>query len=60
MITVIKKGSSAETVRAQYRKHKKGEKKKSNIRRLCDTITLEKDPLELQREWRDEMLSNND
>jgi len=54
MITVIKKGSSAKTVREQYRKHRKAGEEKNDIRRLCGTISLKKDPLELQKEWRDE------
>jgi hypothetical protein len=51
MITVIKKGSSAETVQKKYEKHKK---KKKDIEQFCGVINLKEDPLELQKKWRDE------
>jgi len=54
MITTIKKGSSVEKVREQYRKYKEATKKGQDIQKFCGSIQLKKDPLKLQKEWRNE------
>ena len=53
MVTVIKKGSPATKVREQIA-HLRRSKKKSEIKTLCGTIKLKRDPLVLQKQWRDE------
>jgi hypothetical protein len=53
MVTTIKKGSSAETVIDKYKKHTKS-LNKTDIRNYCGVLSLKKDPVKLQKEWRDE------
>ena len=53
MVTVIKKGSSAKSVKQKIEKHINS-KKKFDLKKYCGVISLKKDPLELQKEWRDE------
>ncbi len=53
MVTVIKKGSSADEILRKVKKlHKKHKNK--DIKNLCGSIKLEKDPVALQKQWRDE------
>lgn len=54
MITTIKQGSSAETVRKKYKKHIKSKEQTAEVRRLCGSIQLKKDPIKLQKDWRNE------
>lgn len=53
MPTIIKKGNSPNTVRKKVEKYQKS-KRKSEIEKLCGSISLPEDPLTLQRKWRDE------
>lgn len=53
MATIIRKGSSAKTIKKKYEKHLQTSSKK-DIRSFCGVITLKKHPVELQKEWRDE------
>jgi len=53
MITVIKKGASAKAVKQKLEKHTKAAKK-DDLRKYCGVISLKKDPVELQKEWRNE------
>jgi hypothetical protein len=53
MLTIIKKGSSAQTIKKKYEKHVKASSKRS-IQTFCGVITLKKHPVDLQKEWRDE------
>ena len=53
MVTVIKKGASAKSVKQKYEEHTKSSKK-NDIRKYCGIISLKKDPVELQKIWRDE------
>ncbi|MDZ7719987.1 MAG: hypothetical protein U5K72_14315 [Balneolaceae bacterium] len=53
MVTTIKKGASEESVKQKYEKLTKASKK-NNLRKYCGVISLKKDPVELQRKWRDE------
>ncbi|MFH5834389.1 hypothetical protein ACG2F4_19275 [Halalkalibaculum sp. DA3122] len=53
MITIIKKGSTAETVKEKFRQLEAG-KNKESIKRYCGILKLKKDPVKLQKEWRDE------
>lgn len=53
MVTVIKKGSKSKIVIEKFAKHKEN-RSKSKITSLCGSISLRKDAMELQKEWRDE------
>ena len=53
MDTTIRKGSSAKTVISKIQEHTKTVKKK-NIKKYCGIISLKKDPVNLQKQWRDE------
>ncbi|WP_164682753.1 hypothetical protein [Cyclonatronum proteinivorum] len=53
MATVIKKGSSAKTIKKKYLEHIQGSSRR-DIRSFCGVITLKKHPVALQKEWRDE------
>jgi hypothetical protein len=53
MVTVIKKDSSAEEVLKKMNKLFKKDKNKG-IKNLCGVIKLDKDPVVLQKQWRDE------
>lgn len=53
MVAVIKKGASAKVVKQKLEKHT-GALNKNDLRKYCGVISLKKDPVELQKEWRDE------
>ncbi|MEX2345445.1 MAG: hypothetical protein WD604_07520 [Balneolaceae bacterium] len=53
MVTVIKKGSSAKSVIEKYQKHIKASQKEP-VKKYCGILTLKKDPVKLQKEWRDD------
>ena len=53
MAKVIKKGTPATKVREQIANLRRS-KSKSEIKKLCGTIELKRDPLVLQKQWRDE------
>lgn len=53
MVTVIKKDSSAEEILKKVNKLLKKNKNKG-IRKLCGAIKLDKDPVALQKQWRNE------
>jgi len=55
MVTVIQKGSSRKAinsllVKAQKKKVRKG----VDVKKYCGLIDLKKDPLSLQKQWRNE------
>ena len=60
MITVIKKGASAQTIKKKVEKLVSAPSKlvsapsKKDIRKFCGVISLKKNPVELQKEWRNE------
>ena len=53
MVTVIRKGATATSVKQKLNEHRKATKK-NDLRKYCGIITLKKDPVELQKKWRDE------
>ena len=52
MVTVIKKGTTPKRLLEKIDSIQK--KKNKDIKALCGSVKLEKDPLELQKRWRDE------
>jgi len=53
MVTVIKKGSSRKDL-MQAMKKLADRSKKKDLQRFCGVISTKKDPVLLQKEWRDE------
>lgn len=53
MVTIIKKGATAQTIKKKYEKVVSSPSKK-DIRKYCGVISLKKNPVDLQKEWRDE------
>jgi len=53
MITVIKKGSSSETIKKKYKKHQKKQPRK-DLSKYCGAIELKEDPVTVQKTLRDE------
>jgi hypothetical protein len=54
MITTIKKGTSTEKIRLALR-NRPTKIKGPDLKKYCGSISLQEDPLELQKKWRDEM-----
>ncbi|MFW5761710.1 MAG: hypothetical protein ACOCXH_12085 [Cyclobacteriaceae bacterium] len=55
MVTVIKRGSTKEQIKAELdRRDKKKKKKGIDLDKYCGSINLKEDPLKLQKQWRDE------
>jgi hypothetical protein len=55
MVTVIKRGSTKEQIKAELDLHDKKKKKKGvDLDKYCGSITLKEDPLKLQKQWRNE------
>jgi len=55
MVTVIKRGSTKEQIKAKLdRRDKKKKKKGIDLDKYCGSIKLKEDPLKLQKQWRDE------
>lgn len=52
MAIVITKGSSKKEIQKKLSKISKSSKRE--LRKLCGSLKLEFDPLELQKKWRDE------
>ena len=53
MITVIKKGSTAETVKKKLNKHQEKQSRK-DLSKYCGVIKLKEDPVVVQKKIRDE------
>jgi len=53
MITVIKKGSSSETVQKKFSKHQKKQPRK-DLSKYCGAIRLKEDPVAVQKKLRNE------
>lgn len=53
MVTVIKKGSSGKSVIKKIEETVKSPKKQ-DLRKYCGIISLKKDPVKLQKSWRNE------
>jgi len=55
MATIIKKGASPKTVLRKYREHVKATPTpKRSLRKYCGSVSLKRDPVDLQKEWRNE------
>ncbi len=55
MVTVIKRGSTKEQIRAELDRLAKEKKKKGiDLDKYCGSINLKEDPLKLQKQWRNE------
>ena len=53
MITTIEKGTSGEKIRLALKK--RSEKIKSpDLKKYCGSISLQEDPLKMQKKWRNE------
>lgn len=53
MITTIKKGTSSEKIRLALKKIP-AKVKSPDLNKYCGSISLDQDPLEMQKKWRDE------
>lgn len=53
MITTIKKGTSSKNIRLALKK-RPVTVKSPDLKKYCGSISLEQDPLEMQKKWRDE------
>jgi hypothetical protein len=53
MVTTIKKGTSREKIRLALKK-RQVKIKGPDLKKYCGSISLLKDPMELQKEWRNE------
>ena len=53
MVTTIKKGTSREKIRLALKK-RTVKAKGLDLKKYCGSITLQEDPLEMQKTWRDE------
>ena len=53
MITVLKKGSTAETVKKKYKDHQEKQSRK-DLSKYCGVIQLKEDPVAVQKKMRDE------
>ncbi len=53
MVTTIKKGTSREKIRLALKK-RQVKIKSPDLKKYCGSITLLKDPMELQKGWRNE------
>lgn len=55
MVTIIKRGSTKEEIKAKLESHNKEKKQKGiDLNKYCGSINLKEDPLKLQKQWRDE------
>jgi hypothetical protein len=55
MVTVIKRGSTKEEIKAKLERHNKEKKQKGiDLYKYCGSIELKEDPLKLQKLWRNE------
>ena len=53
MVTTIKKGTSREKIMDVLR-NRKSKTKGIDLKKYCGSISLNEDPLEMQKKWRDE------
>lgn len=53
MITTIKKGTSSEKIRLAL-KERPTKVKSPDLKKYLGSISLDQDPLEMQKKWRDE------
>jgi hypothetical protein len=53
VITTIKKGTSSEKIRLALKK-RTAIVKSPDLKKYCGSISLDQDPLEMQKKWRDE------
>ena len=53
MVTTIKKGTSREKI-LKALKQRPVKVKSPDLKKYCGSISLDQDPLEMQKKWRDE------
>jgi hypothetical protein len=53
MVTIIKKGTSREKIRLALKK-RLVKIKGPDLKKYCGLVSLQEDPLEMQKKWRDE------
>jgi hypothetical protein len=53
MVTIIKRGTSREKIRLALKK-RLVKTKGPDLKKYCGSITLQEDPMKLQKSWRDE------
>ena len=53
MVTIIKKGTSREQILKALKK-RQVKVKSPDLKKYCGSISLQEDPLEMQKKWRDE------
>ena len=55
MVTIIKRGSTKEEIKAKLKQFNEENKQKGiDLKKFCGSIALKEDPLKLQAQWRDE------
>ncbi|MHC1776462.1 MAG: hypothetical protein AB9834_13760 [Lentimicrobium sp.] len=54
MVTIIKKGTPREEIRDILERHAKKRRKKIDLLKYCGILRLKEDPMELQKNWRNE------
>lgn len=55
MVTIIKRGSTKEEINAKLELLNTGKSQKGiDLNKFCGSIKLKEDPLELQKQWRNE------
>ncbi len=55
MVTIIKRGSTKDEIKAKLRLHGKEKKQKViNLKKFCGAIELKEDPLKIQKQIRNE------
>ena len=54
MVTIIRKGTSKEKIRDILDRHAKKRRKKIDLLKYCGILSLKEDPLDLQKNWRNE------
>ena len=52
MITTIKKGTSTEKIRLALKK-RQVKTNSPDLKKYCGSISMQEDPLEMQKKWRD-------
>ena len=55
MVTIIKRGSTKEEIKAKLKQFNEENKQKGiDLKKFCGSLALKEDPLKLQAQWRDE------
>ncbi len=54
MVTIIKRGTSKEKIKDILEQHAKKRRKYIDLEKYCGVLELKEDPMNLQKQWRDE------